>query len=296
VLARSRAASIRPDARLLDGLLADDERLLYSCQVRLRPLPTLAALAAFCAVAGATALIVSAPAAAPQGSGTQRIADAFPPPSGAERLPRDAFGDWLADLPVVDPSVPVRTYSGAVVGHRARVVDLPMVPGDLQQCADSAIRLRAEWLRSIGGEVAFHATSGDILPWSRWQRGERPVDAGGRIQWRRGTKGGWDEYLARVFTWAGTRSLALDTTAASEPRAGDLLVVPGSPGHAVVLMDVAKRGGETLVLIGEGYMPAQSFHVEIGPEGGWWVFEDVIDLGHITMPVSGLRRWRALGP
>jgi hypothetical protein len=228
----------------------------------------------------------------PTGAGTQRVADAFPPPAGAERLPRDAFGEWLGNLEVVDPSVPVRTFDGAVVGHRARVVKLPMVPGDLQQCADSAIRLRAEWLRETGGEVVFHATSGDPLPWARWQRGERPFDAGGRIRWRRGAGGSWEEYLAKVFTWAGTRSLVLDTTPAAEPRAGDLLVVPGSPGHAVVLLDVARRGGETLVLVGEGYMPAQSFHVEIGPERGWWPFRGTIDFGHVAMPVSGLRRWK----
>jgi hypothetical protein len=266
---------------------------VYSSIVSIR-LPILVVLAA-CGVVAA-AFLVSAPArrgeAPLAGSGTHRVAEAYPPPSGAERLPRDGFGEWLANLEVVDPSIPVRTFDGSVVEHNARVVSLPMVPGDLQQCADSAIRLRAEWLKASGGDVAFHATSGDLLPWARWQRGERPVDAGGRIQWRRGTKGGWDEYLAKVFTWAGTRSLALDTTAASEPRAGDLVVVPGSPGHAIVLLDVAKRGGETLVLIGEGYMPAQNFHVEIGPERGWWVFEDVIDLGHVTMPVSGLRRWR----
>jgi hypothetical protein len=255
----------------------------------------LALLVAFGLAAGGALLSATsarraeAPPALPD---SWRVAEAFPPPAGATLVPRDAFGEWLASLELVDPSVPVRTFDGRVVGHTARVVKLPMVPGDLQQCADSAIRLRAEWLRETGGEVAFHATSGDLLSWERWRRGERPVEAGGRIRWRRGTKGGWDEYLAKVFTWAGTRSLALDTTAAAEPRAGDLLVVPGSPGHAVVLLDVARRGDETLVLIGEGYMPAQDFHVEIGPERGWWRFEGVFDLGHVTMPSSGLRRWR----
>jgi len=228
----------------------------------------------------------------PPGAGVQRIADAFPPPRGAERLPRDAFGEWLANREVVDPSVPVRTFDGYEVGHNARVVALDMAPGDLQQCADSVIRLRAEWLKSTGGEVSFHATSGDLLPWSRWQRGERPIESRGHIRWQRGTKGGWDEYLEKVFTWAGTRSLVFDTTPASEPQAGDLVLVPGSPGHVVILLDVAKRGDETLVLIGEGYMPAQNFHVEIGPERGWWVYGKKLDLGHVELLTSGLCRWR----
>ena len=37
----------------------------------------------------------------------------------------------------------MRAHDGQTVAHRARVIDLPVVPGDLQQCADSAIRLRA---------------------------------------------------------------------------------------------------------------------------------------------------------
>src|SRR5687767_3767129 len=77
----------------------------------------------------------------------QALGEAFPPPSGAERVPGDAFGEWLGDLVVLAPDVPVRTYTGGAVGHDARVIELPLVDGDLQQCADSAIRLRAEWLR-----------------------------------------------------------------------------------------------------------------------------------------------------
>ena len=93
--------------------------------------------------------------------------------------------------------------------------------------------------------------------------------------------------------WAGTRSLAAyETRAVGQPQAGDVLVVGGSPGHAVVLLDVATRGDEVLLLIGEGYMPAQDFHVEHGPVGGWWVWsEDGVDLGHWRMPPSSLRRW-----
>lgn len=177
--------------------------------------------------------------------------------------------------------------------HRARVIELPLVQGDLQQCADSLIRLRAEWLVGNGHEVAFHATSGDAIPWARFEAGERPYDAGNKLLWKPGRPGSWDQYLAAVFTWAGTRSLLLDTVAASEPLPGDIVVVPGSPGHAVILLDVARRGDETLVLIGEGYMPAQDFHVELGPIDGWWVWRDGVTLNHWDMPASGLRRWKS---
>lgn len=222
------------------------------------------------------------------------VHDAFPPPSGFHRAPTDAFGEWLGALPLRPEGTPVRTHDGREVGHRARVVDLPLVPGDLQQCADSAIRLRAEWLRAQGAPVSFHATSGDEMPWARWEAGERPFAVGNALYWRPSLSAPvFEEYLGAVFTWAGTRSLAAyDTVPADVPRAGDVLVSPGSPGHAVLLLDVATDGERTVVLVGEGFMPAQDFHVELGPVEGWWPYADGVALDHWTLPADTLRRWR----
>jgi len=175
-------------------------------------------------------------------------------------------------------------------------VDLPLVKGDLQQCADSAIRLHAEWQRSEGKpDISYHATSGDPIPWSRYQAGERPYVSNNHIAWRSiGTPGSWDNWLRSVFMWAGTRSLqAYETVPVSQPMPGDVLVEGGSPGHAVLILDVATRGDETWLLIGEGFMPAQDFHVELGPEAGWWLWtEQGLGLPHWWMDSDSLRRWR----
>ncbi len=220
------------------------------------------------------------------------VATAFPPPPGFTSVEHDAFADWIGELKLEEPDVPVRTYKGDEVGHKARVIVFPMVGGDLQQCADNAIRLRAEYLKETGGEISYHATSGDPMPWKRWQAGERPYESGNKLKWKPGTSGGWDAYLSKVFMWAGTMSLRYDTDEATSPRPGDVLVKPGAPGHAVVLLDVAKKGEQTIVLVGEGYMPAQSFHVELGPTDGWWPYEDGVELDHWTLPAWGLRRWK----
>ncbi|MCA9566462.1 MAG: hypothetical protein KC656_01425 [Myxococcales bacterium] len=220
------------------------------------------------------------------------IPAAFPPPPGAERVDPDAFGTWLRTLEVLEVDRPVRTYKGGEVGHRARVIDLPLVPGDLQQCADSAIRLRAQWLHDRGEPVMFHATSGDPMPWSRWEGGERPYVVGNHLAWKPGTKGGWEAYLAAVFMWAGTLSLSAHDTVAVDraPVPGDLLVKPGSPGHAVVLLDVATAGDRTWVLVGEGYMPAQDFHVELGPDAGWWPWDGGVTLSHWDLHGEAVHR------
>jgi len=99
--------------------------------------------------------------------------------------------------------------------------------------------------------------------------------------------------------WAGTRSLhAYDTApapAGTEPHPGDLLVDPGSPGHAVLLLDVARAAdGAVWLLVGEGYMPAQQLHVELGPSGGWWRWspERGLALDHWSFDADALRQWK----
>lgn len=229
----------------------------------------------------------------PPPSGPSTVALAFPPPRGAVRADADPFGDSLRDLPVRAADAPILTHDGRVVRHHGRVIDLPLVPGDLQQCADSILRVRGEWLLSRGADVSFHATSGTPLPWSRFAAGEKVVLAGDDLRWTPGPPATWDQYLAAVFTWAGTASLAeRETRPDDRPDPGDVLVDPGFPGHAVLLLDVARRGDETFVLVGEGFMPAQDFHVEIGPEAGWWRYDDGVDLPHWRLPASTLRTWR----
>jgi hypothetical protein len=185
------------------------------------------------------------------------------------------------------------TYAGAVVRSDARVIDLPLVAGDLQQCADTALRLRAEWLRETGQPVMFHATSGDPMPWSRYEAGERAWADGNRLRWKSASPASWDSYLRALFTWAGTASLAeRDTLPDSEPDPGDVVVQPGFPGHAIILLDVARSDTTTWVLVGQGYMPAQSLYVDPGPVDGWFVWDDHLELSTWPLDTDRLRRWR----
>ena len=221
------------------------------------------------------------------------IEEAFPPPEGAERVASEGYGAWLRTLDVADADVPVRTHDGREVGHKARVVELPMVSGDLQQCADSLIRLRATWQLANGEEVAFHATSGDLMPYARYAAGEQPYVKDERIAWKAGGTGELEGYLGRVFIWAGTHSLEhLDTVGSDQVVPGAMLVQGGFPGHAVVLLDVAVDGDRTYVLVGEGYMPAQDFHVELGPHDGWYLWEDGLPGFHWPMGKQDLRAWK----
>jgi hypothetical protein len=232
----------------------------------------------------------------------ESIQQAYPLPMGTQEVAGDAFGQWLKSLELRPEGTAIRTHSGHRVHHDGRPIELPLVRGDLQQCADSAIRLRAEWIRQTGGDLqnlSFHATSGDPLPWSRFRDGEKPYAKGNRIHWRPVERANqsWEAWLSSVFMWAGTRSLWAYETQPVEgsPKPGHLLVTPGSPGHAVVVLRVAedRENRRTYMLVGEGFMPAQDFHVEHGPHDGWWEWgSQGLRLAHWHMGQDTLRRWR----
>ena len=199
----------------------------------------------------------------------------FEPPRGFTRVaqPEASFGAWLRGLPVRLDRAEVRSYRGdALSSPSEAVVVLDVGERDLQQCADSALRLHAEylWASDRADEAKYHFTSGDVSSWSKWARGERFKIEGRRVKPVMGKARGrshavYRGYLQHLFRYAGTRSLQFDSdpvSAKAHLAAGDFLVQPGGPGHAVMILDVAANAaGERVALIGQGFMPAQEFHV-----------------------------------
>lgn len=223
------------------------------------------------------------------------VHERFPAPDGFVSVDVDAlgvagsFGAYLRALPLLPTGTPVTAFDGRVVDApwARAVVDLDVGSKDLQQCADTAIRLWAEhrFASRTADSFVVHATSGDPLPWKRYAAGERPVVVKNKVTWQKkaapsSSHETFRRYLDDVFMWAGSRSLAKDTVAVDMLQPGDLLVTGGSPGHVLVILDVATRAGsparEQRLLIGQGFMPAQRFHVL-----GWF---GVDDDGGVTVP------------
>jgi hypothetical protein len=230
-----------------------------------------AALAAWPAAAGAQAYgWLSGPDAA------QALSARIAPPAGYERVAveRGGFAEWLRSLPLKPGRPPVRLFDGREKArqdvHHA-VVDMDVGARNLQQCADAVIRLRAEYLYAQGraDAITFNFTSGDRVPYARWRAGERPVVRGARVAWTKGaapdaTRAGFRRYLDAVFTYAGSYSLRRELAPASGVPAGsDVFVQGGFPGHAVLVVDVARErtGGRAVFLLAQSYMPAQEVHV-----------------------------------
>lgn len=212
------------------------------------------------------------------------LSAAIPAPRGFHRVEEKAgsFGAFLRDLPLRPEGTPVLSYRGALLlkGDDPRitaVAELDVGTADLQQCADSVIRLHAEWLWSRGDRdrIAYHFLSGDLAAWPRFAAGERVVAKGNRVTWAATARAASDhatfrKYLDTVFNYASTISVERSSSLPVDKKdlaPGDFFILPGGPGHTVLVLDVAvDDAGHKVGLLGQGYMPAQDFHVLAAPK------------------------------
>ncbi|MBU8896649.1 DUF4846 domain-containing protein [Corallococcus sp. M34] len=212
---------------------------------------------------------------------------AIAPPEGYARVAVEpgSFGAWLRGLPLRPAGTPARDFRGGRVlaGDDARlaaVAELDVGTANLQQCADSIIRLHAEWRWASGHseQIAYRFTSGHLASWPRYAAGDRARVSGSKVTWVRGasadsSRSAFRSYLDLVFTYAGTLSLQGEKArpARADVRPGDFFVLGGSPGHAVLVLDVAANArGERVALLGQGFIPAQDFQVLSPGAGGPW--------------------------
>ena len=236
------------------------------------------------------------------------------PPAGFTRIDvrPGSFGEFLRALPLRPEGAPVVDFRGRKLHDEGRhpnivaVADIDVGQKDLQHCADAIIRLHAEWRYGRGErDIAYRAVSGQSLSYRGYLAGERAVVRGKTLTFERAAAPRRDEHavfrawLDEVFSWAGTASLERDgkkVSSATEMVPGDFFVMSGSPfGHAVLVLDVARDDeGRLAVLLGQSYMPAQSFQVLARDESPWFVIEPgdafVSTPFWKPFPISSLRR------
>ena len=233
----------------------------------------------------------------PQEVDYKRVGD-IPLPS-LKNLTRDSvapgsFAEYLRNLPLKPANYPTHLYNGEEKSNERstyRVVDMDIDSVDLQQCADACIRLYAEylWHSKQYSKIKFHFVNGFLAEYERWAHGERiKVDVAHRkTSWYRLNNAEdysyktFRKYLLMVFNYAGTASLPKDMEETKHYdfdrqqtilpiNIGDVIIQPGSPGHAVIVVD---KAGELLILA-QSYMPAQEIEILTGyyPDKPWSTF------------------------
>lgn len=246
----------------------------------------------------------------------ETIATRFLPPDGYERVPSatGSFAHYLQHLPLKPDGSSVHLYNGRRKDYQrsnAAVVDLDVGDRDLQQCADAVMRLRAEYL--YGQErydaIQFHFTNGFLAKYERWAAGERIRVDGDHVRWAQGGSPGYGyesfrRYLTMVFAYAGTLSLEkeLGPIELEQLEIGDVFIRGGSPGHAVIVVDLAvhPETGKKAFLLAQSFMPAQDIHVltNLNDRGlsPWYELEAVgeyLDTPEWRFERDQLRRWQS---
>ena len=238
-----------------------------------------------------------------------------PVPPGWRRLAAapGTFAAWLRGLPVKPGRPQVLLFNGKRKGNQEAhhvVLDIDVGRRDRQQCADAVMRLRAEFLHQAGqdADICFRFTDGTPARWSDFKAGMRPRLGGRKTVWVKkaspdASYPSFRRYLDIVFSYAGSLSLARELDKVDAPeriQAGDVFIQGGSPGHAVVVVDVAEdQQGRRAVLLAQSYMPAQDIHVLRNPKWDkpWYVIAGDAPLAtpEWHFPAGSLRRFGALG-
>lgn len=227
------------------------------------------------------------------------LKDRILPPKAYKRIKAKSgsFLEFLRNYKLKPDKSSVMLYNGQEKGNQnahIAVFDLPLENEDLQQCADSIMRLYAEyfWSNNQHDRISFQFVNGFKADYSKWKAGYRIKINGNNVSWVKSSS--YDDsyetfckYLRIVFAYAGTLSMEKESKKIdlSKLRAGDVFLRGASPGHVVMVLDICEdKEGNKAFLLGQGYMPAQDFHVLKNPndEVDPWYYEKDISYPFTT--------------
>jgi hypothetical protein len=208
----------------------------------------------------------------------QSVCERISVPAGFKRtvVAKGSFSDWLRYLPLKPGKSEVHLYNGKLKGNQNAhfaVLNIDVGSTDIQQCADAVMRLRAEYLYSIKDydRLHFNFTSGHSIGFKKWSQGFRTVIKGNNVTWSKNAAVSdaypvFRSYCNTIFNYAGTSSLSKELKAVkdiNDMKIGDVFIVGGFPGHAVLVVDMCEniKTGEKLFMIQQSYMPAQEMHI-----------------------------------
>lgn len=240
------------------------------------------------------------------------IKDRFIPPKGFKRqtYPVGSFENYLQQLPLKPVGRWVHYYNGAKKPPGRvylAVVDMDIGKRDLQQCADAVMRLRGEYLYAEKrmDEIRFNLTNGFDMTFTKWRQGYRIKVSGNTVRWVKSkapssSYAQFRSYMNMVFAYAGTLSLdkELKPISIQEIQIGDVFIQGGSPGHAVIVVDMAlNEKGEKRFLLAQSYMPAQDIQILQNPNadaGNPWFDipnNDLFETPEWNFSINNLKRF-----
>lgn len=182
-----------------------------------------------------------------------------------------AYENYIKNFPRKSSTV-VHDYQGNVLKSKSLgVLDVRVT--SVQQCADAAIRLRAEYFYSLKeyDKIMFKLTSGLAVPFAKWAVGYHVKVSGNKAVLVKSkttndySRDNFEAYLKCVMNYTGSASLYRNLTHRQGlPHIGDLLVLGGYPGHVVIIIDKKVINGVSYYLFANSWMPAQDIEIISG--------------------------------
>lgn len=214
-------------------------------------------------------------------------------PKGYKRIKakKGSFEAFIRNYKLKPDGSPVLLYDGREKGNQSAhiaVFRLPIESEDLQQCADSIMRVYGEYYygKKAYDKITFPLGNGFIADFDKWRRGYSISVSGNKIAWVYSSKNdsnydSFKRFMRIVFAYSGTLNMDYSSKKIklSEARVGDIFVRGGSPGHVVMIADICKnKKGKKAYLLAQGYLPAQEFQLLKNPlhEDDPWYYEDEI--------------------
>lgn len=191
-----------------------------------------------------------------------------------------SFGYFLRNQKLKPYGEKVLYYDGKTKTSKGvydSVIDVEIGNRDLHQCADAIMLLRAEYLyhEENYDQISFHFVNGFKAEYEKWMKGYRIKILDSRATWYKqeefsNTYKSFRKYMDMVFAYSGTLSLEKELVEVKieEMQIGDVFIVGGSPGHAVIVVDLAEnhQTGEKAFMLAQSYMPAQQTQILINPK------------------------------
>lgn len=194
----------------------------------------------------------------------------IPIPAGYEELKyeKGSFSSYIQNLKLKEKSEILNHKGGRVESFYKifYVIDLPLLfSADLEQCADYAMRLWAEYYKDSANLKNLYLFNYD----------------GSRTHFNSGGMS-YEKFLFQRFSYSNSYSLKMGGSkiVESQLRPGDLIVQneTGGIGHVSIIFNICRnQEGEQLYLIGYSFMPAQEIHIERATsrygKAGWFTLE-----------------------
>ena len=232
-------------------------------------------------------------------------------PAGYKRvaIEKGSFGYFLRNQKLKPYGEKALYYNGQAKrseGIYDSAIDVEIGDRDLHQCADAIMLIRAEYFyqKKEYDKINFNFVSGFNAQYSKWMQGYRINPNGKGSYYKKASPSNtykdFRSFMNIVFGYAGTLSMEKEMKPQSleNMKIGDVFIMGGSPGHAVIIVDMAENDkGEKIFMLAQSYMPAQQTQILINPADGdmgvWYSLKGktVLETPEWRFPIEKLRKF-----